>query len=102
MMESTSIQYEAVKAAVDEILNRSESMAGLFDEFRASMGRIYQEDVFEGEASESFNAKFNNLKKKFDVYVQNVKDFANVIEGARQETQATEQNIERMSQDLAE
>jgi uncharacterized protein YukE len=66
------------------------------------MGRIYQEDVFEGEASESFNAKFNNLKKKFDVYVQNVKDFASVIEGARQETQATEQNIERMSQDLAE
>lgn len=102
MMESTSIQYESVKAAVDEILNRSESMAGLFDEFRASMARIYQDDVFAGEASESFNDKFNNLKKKFDVYVQTVKDFANVIEGAREETQATEQNIEHMSQELAE
>ena len=102
MMESTSIHYEAVKAAVDEILNRSESMAGLFDEFRASMGRIYQEDVFEGEASESFNAKFNVLKTKFDAYVQTVKEFAQVIEGARAQTQATEQSIQRAAEDLAE
>ena len=102
MMESTSIQYESVKAAVDEILGRSTSMAGLFDAFRASMGRIYQEDVFEGEASESFNAKFNNLKKRFDAYVELVKEFADVIEGAREQTQATEQNIQRAAEDLAE
>ena len=100
--ESTSIQYEAVKAAVDEIITRSESMSGLFDEFRSSMGRIYQDDVFAGEASESFNDKFNTLKKKFDAYVQTVHEFAEVIERARTSTQATEQAIQQASQDLAE
>ena len=99
---STSIEYEAVKAAVDEIRTRSQSMASLFDEFRSSMGRIYQDDVFEGEASESFNAKFSNLKKKFDAYVQTVEEFAGIIEGAREETQATEQSIQRAAEDLAE
>ena len=100
--DSTSIQYEAVKAAVDEIQNRSESMASLFDEFRASMGRIYQDDVFEGEASESFNDKFNSLKQKFDIYVQTVKEFADIIERARTETQATERNIQQAAEELAE
>ena len=71
-MDSTSIQYEAVKAAVDEIQAGSQAMSGLFDEFRAAMGRIYQEDVFEGEASESFNEKFTNLKKKFDSFVSKI------------------------------
>ena len=101
-MDSTSIEYEAVKAAVDEIKGRSDSMAGLFDEFRAAMGRVYQEDVFEGEASESFNAKFNNLKKRFDAYVALVQEFSDVIEGAREQTQATEQNIQHAAEELAE
>jgi uncharacterized protein YukE len=100
--ESTSIEYEAVKAAVDEIKQTSQSMARFFEEFRASMGRVYQEDVFEGQASESFKAKFNNLKKRFDAYVQTVDDFANVIEGAREATQATEQSIQHAAEDLAE
>jgi len=100
--ESTTIEYEAVKNAVDEIKQRSQSMSGLFDEFRASMGRIYQDDVFVGEASESFNDKFNNLKKRFDAYVQLVDDFANIIEGARESTQATEQAIQHAAEDLTE
>jgi len=100
--DSTSIQYEAVRAAVDTIQNKSVSMGSLFDEFRSAMGRIYQDDVFAGEASESLNDKFNRLQKKFDDYVATVEEFAATIEYARSETQATEKAIQHASEDLAE
>lgn len=101
-MASTTIQYEAVKDAVADIVARSDSMSSLFDDFRGAMSRIYQDDVFYGEASESFNDKFNKLKTKFDAYVENVKDFAAIIEKARSETEATEQSIAHAAEDLGE
>ena len=101
-MDSTSIQYEAVKNAADEIMNRSSSMDNLFGQFRKTMGEIYQDDVFAGNASESFQEKFNQLQTKFDAYVRTVEEFSQIIEKARTETQDTENAIQREAEDLAD
>ncbi len=101
-MDSTSIQYEAVKNAADEIMNRSSSMDNLFGQFRKTMGEIYQDDVFSGNASESFQEKFNQLQTKFDAYVRTVEEFSQIIEKARTETQDTENAIQREAEDLAD
>ena len=99
---TTSIQYEAVKNASDEIKNRSASMDDLFNKFRNIMAEIYQKDAFEGTASDAFQEKFDTLKTKFDAYVQTVEEFSAIIERARSETQDTENAIRREAENLAE
>ena len=97
---STRINYEKVEEAVDDIKTCSENMDNEFDEFRSSMNAIYQDDVFEGEASESLNEKFDQLKQKFDAYVNEVQNFSAAIEKAKTSTELTEKNIKQNTDNL--
>ena len=98
---STRISYERVEDAVDEIKACSEEMDNIFSDFRSSMNTIYQDDVFEGTASESFQEKFDELKTKFDAYVEEVKKFAEAIEKAKTSTESTERNIRQNAENLS-
>lgn len=102
MNDSTSIRYEEVKNASDEIRSSSKNMDDLFAKFRQDMDAIYQDDVFYGVASDSLKEKFDTLKTKLDNYVKTVQDFSDTIEKARSETEATERDIQREAEDLAE
>ena len=97
---TTRINYEKVENAVDSITSSSEEMDSLFDEFRKSMGVIYQDDVLEGEAGNSLQEKFDELKTKFDAYVNEVKRFAATIEKAKTSTELTEKNIQKNTENL--
>lgn len=99
--DSTRIKYEKVEEAVDNIKKDSQSMDDIFGDFRKSMDNIYQDDVFEGNASESLHAKFDELKTKFDSYVELVNEFSETIDKAKTSTEETEKRIQQKAEDLS-
>lgn len=101
MNNITDIQYEEVKNKVEQIKKCSKTMGELFNDFTGIITAIYQDDVFQGEASNSLQNKFGNLKTKFDNYVSLVNDFAKVIESARVATEYTEKEIQKEAEELA-
>ena len=98
--DSTRIKYEKVEEAVDNIKKDSKSMDDIFGDFRKSMDNIYQDDVFEGNASESLHDKFDELKTKFDSYVDLVNEFSETINKAKTSTEDTEKRIQQKAEDL--
>jgi len=100
MNNTTNIQYEEVKNKVEQIKKCSNNMNDLFNDFTGTMLSIYQDDVFQGVASNTLQEKFNNLKTRFDNYVSLVNDFSKVIEGARVATENTENEIRKEAEEL--
>ena len=97
----TRIQYEEVQNAIQKIIDKSIIMDDLFSDFHSSMNRIYREDTFEGSASDSFNQQFQSLRTSFGDYVSAVKEFADYYQVAKDETQATEEEIRKEAEELA-
>lgn len=100
MNNVTDIKYEEVKNKVTQIKNCSNTMDNLFNEFKGIMAAIYQDDVFQGTASNSLQEKFANLQKKFDGYVELVDTFASTIDKARAATESTEASIRSDAENL--
>lgn len=96
----TDITHGKVKTSVETIEKSSKSMGEIFTDFRNTMGEVYQEDNFSGEASDSLQAKFDSFQKKFDSYTDAVERFAKAIEGARESTEITEKNIQNRAEAL--
>ena len=76
-------------------------MNNIFNDFGTSMNKVGAEDVFVGDASESLGSRFSSLKTKFDDYVNLVNEFANMILGAADATQHTEQKLAAEADKLA-
>lgn len=98
---STTITYDRVRNGAHTIQDCATTMNNIFEDFGASMNRVGAEDVFVGDASESLGARFNSLKTKFDDYVALVNEFANMILGAADATQHTEQKLASEAEELA-
>ena len=98
--EKESIQYEKVQEAADTMVSCSGTMGDLFDNFRSTMATIYREDNFEGEASEALQTQFDELKKKFDSYVELVQEFSDTINYANESTHETEREIQIEAEEL--
>ena len=100
MNNVTDIKYEEVKNKVEQIKSCSNTMENLFNDFKGIMSMIYQDDVFQGNASMSLQEKFAELQKKFDGYVELVNAFATTIDKARMATEATEASIRQDAENL--
>ena len=97
----TTIEHSSVKRSIEKIEANSKTMGQQFQDFRATMDKIYTEDNFSGSASDSLKEKFDELQKKFDSYNDAVTRFAKVVEAARASTEATEQEIQNDASNLA-
>ena len=100
-MKTEDINYEEVRNKVEQLDKCSRVMDELFGKFKETMNDIYEEDAFEGTASESFQSKYGELKPKLDNYVELVKSFAEKIEAACAKVEATEASIQRDANTLA-
>lgn len=96
----TDIEHGNVKKSIDTIRDCSKTMSGIFEDFRNTMNTVYQDDNFQGNASESLQGKFAELRSKFDSYVDAVERFAKAVEIARESAEATENAIQREAEDL--
>ena len=97
----TTIEHSSVKRSIEKIEANSKTMGQQFQDFRATMDKVYTEDNISGSASDSLKEKFDELQKKFDSYNDAVTRFAKVVEAARASTEATEQDIENDAGNLA-
>ena len=97
----TDIEHSSVKTSIDTIQKCSEKMGAIFEDFRTTMGRVYEDDNFSGNASNSLQDKFAVLKSKFDDYTNAVERFARAVEAARASAEATENAIQAEADDLA-
>jgi uncharacterized protein YukE len=98
--DSTSIDYEKVDTAVDNIKTDANGIDSLFGDFRKSMNVIYQPEVLEGKAGDTVQEKFDELQKKLDSYVEEVEKFAAAIDKAKNKTEATEKNVGANAENL--
>ena len=57
----------------DECLSK---MRNIFHNFNESMQRLGRQDVYVGDTSESFQARFNKLKTRFQYFENLVNKFA--------------------------
>lgn len=96
----TDITHGKVKQSVESIDKSSKNMQSLFSDFRSSMGEVYQEDNFSGEAGDTLQERFDELQNKFDKYTDAVQRFAAVVEGARQATEDTEKELQNKADAL--
>lgn len=101
MNNNTNITYEQVRANANTIKECSNKMKTIFNDFNQTMNQVGSDDVFMGQASEALKNRFNSLKGRFDSYTAKVEQFANMISGAADQTQSTEQSIASDADSLA-
>ena len=94
-MESTQITYDQVRAGASTIKDCANNLRTIFNDFEGSMKNVASPDVFEGDASETAEEKFNKLKTRFDEFTSLVDEFADTLTGAAQATEQTEKNIDQ-------
>ena len=99
--KATKLSYGEVKKSVDTINNEClQKMRSIFDNFNTKMNVLGGQDVFVGDASESFQARYNRLKTKFTVFEGLVKEFAREFEFAASSTQQAEKEMANEAQNL--
>jgi len=98
---ATNINYGTVKKSVETIESCSTTMKNIFEDFGTSVKEVLKDDNFSGEASETFEGRYNELKTKFDSYVETVNRFAAMLEFAGDRTRATEKNISDVASNLS-
>lgn len=101
MDDTTQIKYEKVSAASEIISENKTKLQGILDDFAVEMNIATSEGVLQGTASDGLSDKFAELKKKFDSYISAVEEFEGMINMAKEETQNTEQNIQKAAEELA-
>ncbi len=92
-MDNTLITYEEVRNDAKEIKNCAQSMNTIFDDFITTMNSVLTYDNYAGEASETLENKFNQLKTKLNNYTETVKSFSDTILNSANETERTENII---------
>ena len=97
----TEVEHGSVKKSIETIEQCSKAMAGLFEDFIAAMGVVYQEENFTGNASDELQLKFAELKSKFDGYTDAVERFAKTVEAARASAEAVEKEIQKDAENLS-
>lgn len=97
----TSIEYASVRETIDEIRNQYlPKMKGIFEEFNSSMHTLGGEDVFVGDASQTFQSEYNQLKARFNEFEDMISRFATQFENAATSTEQTERSIAQEAQNL--
>ncbi len=100
---STSINYSEVQSAVARIKDENLSkMKNIFEDFNSTMQRLGGQDVFVGDASESFQGKYNRLKTKFSEFEKLLLKFASQFESASAQTAQTEREITQAADSINE
>ena len=97
---STLISYEAVRGEAQKIKSSAATMKNILDDFNSTMNQVIAPDVFEGNASQSFQESYQRLRSKFDAYTQTVEHFANTILGAASATEQTEKSLANEASNL--
>ena len=97
---STTINYENVDEVAQNIRKYSSNMNSIFDDFNATMNYIFSSGMFEGQASQQFSQKYDQLKSRFDSYTSLVEKFASSISSANQDVKETEQSILKDAENL--
>ena len=101
MDERTQIKYEKVTGAVDTIGTNKNNLMDILASDEQIMNNTTNAGVLEGQAANELETKFQELKKKFDAYIQTVTEFESMITFAKEETEGTEAAIKRAASDLA-
>ena len=100
MNNDTTITYERVEAEAETIRGCSANMKSIFDDFSSTRNNIFSSGMFEGQASQTFNNEYNDLRGRFDSYTSLVEQFASSISSANQDVRATEQSIAKDAEAL--
>lgn len=98
--EAVAITYERVASDAQTLKDCATTMENIFSSFEETMNRLGSEDVSEGDYAESFQGKFNELKQKFDTYVQKVNQFSEDVTMASEKTANTEKELTDLAEDL--
>jgi len=98
----TSIQKQEVQRLINNIILYKSTMQGIFDEFELAMGRLGQENVFVGSASESLQERFNTLKQKFVNYTTTIDTFAANFREAKESEQIMEDKLAAETQNISD
>ena len=101
MDDKTQITYEQVRSGANTIKDCSTNLRGIFNDFEGSMKNVASPDVFEGDASETAEEKFNKLKTRFNDFTDLVNEFSETLLGAAEATEKTERNINQDASGLA-
>lgn len=98
---STSIRYSDVGKAVGTIKEEClPKMRNIFDNFNSTMQRLGGQDVYVGDASETFQARYNKLSQRFVEFENLMLRFVHEFEMASQSTSQTEQKLSQEAQNL--
>ena len=100
-MNNTTISYERVKENANTIKNCATNMSRIFDDVENAMKSLNSNEALVGRAGDALLAKFNSLRGKFSSYTNAVERFANLIYNAESETERTEREIEKTTDELA-
>ena len=98
---STSITYEETRADAATVQDCSRKMDNIFHDFESTMKRVGGDDAFVGDANESLQGRFMKLKTRFEAYVRTVQEFHDLIMGASEAEERTEQNLSKEAEALA-
>ena len=101
-MAGTSITYEQVAQAAQDIKTCASTMNDIFDNFTSTMKVIGADDVFAGTASESLTEKFATLKGRLTTYVTKVEKFSEKLKTAEEANRATEQKIQAQVEQIGD
>ena len=100
MDDRTQIKYEKVTNAVNTISTTKKNLQEILTNYDNIMHNSINAGVFEGQAANELENKFQEFKRKFDAYIQTVTDFENMITYAKEETEGTEQAIKHAVSNL--
>lgn len=97
---NTFISYEEVRAEANKIKSTASTMKNILDDFDVTMKQVITPEVFEGNASETFDESYRRLRAKFDSYTKTVEDFSNMILGATDTTEHAEKSLSQQASNL--
>ena len=99
--EGTILSYGDVKTAVETIRDDClVKMRNIFDNFNSSMNILGGSDAYVGDASETFQSRYNKLKVKFQEFENLINEFADKFAFASASTAQTEKELANESQNL--
>ena len=89
------IDFNGVRNGAKEISACANTMESIFNSVTGSMRTMTSEDAFQGEASEALKAEFEPFRAKFDQYVDAVRRFAALYEGAATTMETSEAELKQ-------
>lgn len=94
------IEYEKVEQTAANINEYAKQMATILNDFSNRMSDLKAREIIVGNSADTLESKFNELKKKFDSYLQVVQDSSKAITYTKNTTKQTENVIEQDAENL--